>query len=163
MIDQPAPASTRITVAVPGMPPECRWDIDITAGTIRLHKTYEWSPKASEGAIPLSAKLAEVLSERKRRFGERSSFVFPSPDGGKCRLHLLDQLRALCRKAEIAEPLPRIHDLRHTFAATLRRKGVPLEAISGIMRHAELKMTLIYAPYHESEGRSAVAELDKLF
>ena len=55
----------------------------------------------------------------------------------------------------------RIHDLRHTLAFRLRRSGVHLETIMGIMRHADIKETLIYAPYNVGKGRLAMKSLDE--
>jgi integrase len=55
-----------------------------------------------------------------------------------------------------------IHDLRHTLAIRLRRdKGVAVETIMGILRHADIRETLIYAPYSLEEGRSAIRRLDE--
>jgi integrase len=54
----------------------------------------------------------------------------------------------------------RIHDLRHTTAVRLREKGTPLETIMGIMRHADIRETLIYAPYDLTEGQKAILALD---
>jgi site-specific recombinase XerD len=58
---------------------------------------------------------------------------------------------------------PQQQGLRHTFATMLRRQGVPLQAIMGMMRHADIRETLIYAPYNEEEGRDGVRKLDKVF
>jgi integrase len=138
-------------------------DIDLEAETIHLRKSYVWSPKGSNGRVPISPKLVKLLAGRKKLSESRSQFVFPAPDGGKCRLHLLDVLQRLARKLKLPEPLPRVHDLRHSFASTLRRNGVPLESIMGLMRHSSIRETLRYAPYHEEEGRAAITTLDKLF
>lgn len=55
----------------------------------------------------------------------------------------------------------RIHDLRHTLGIRLRRdRGVALETIMGILRHADIRETLIYAPYSLAEGRAAIRRLD---
>ena len=35
-----------------------------------------------------------------------------------------------------------------------------LETIMGILRHADIRETLIYAPYSLQEGRSAINKLD---
>jgi integrase len=55
----------------------------------------------------------------------------------------------------------RLHDLRHTFAVRLRQRGTPLEVIMGLMRHSDIRETLIYAPYDMAEGKSAIAVLDR--
>ena len=76
-------------------------------------------------------------------------------------MKLLDMLKRAQKIAGIPGRL-RIHDLRHTCAATLRRKGAPLETIMGIMRHADIRETLIYAPYSVEEGRRAIRLLDEV-
>ncbi|MEI6167116.1 MAG: hypothetical protein WCS52_07970 [bacterium] len=35
-----------------------------------------------------------------------------------------------------------------------------LEVLKGLMRHSDIKQTLIYAPYDMSEGRQAIALLE---
>lgn len=89
------------------------------------------------------------------------NFVFAHRDGGACRVDLRDLLKKAQRGAGIKGRL-RVHDLRHTLAVRLRRdKGVPLETIMGILRHADIKETLIYAPYSLDEGRAAMVRLDE--
>ena len=53
----------------------------------------------------------------------------------------------------------RVHDLRHTFGQTLRRRGVPLETIMGLMRHADIAETMIYAKYDPIEGAREIKKL----
>ena len=88
-----------------------------------------------------------------------SNFVFAHHDGGRCRIKLLRHLNKAQKLAEITGRL-RLHDLRHTFAVRLRERGCPLETIMGIMRHADIKETLIYAPYNLKEGAKMITLLD---
>ena len=77
------------------------------------------------------------------------------------RLDILSRLKKAQKLAGIKGRL-RIHDLRHTLGFRLRRdKGVALETIMGILRHADIRETLIYAPYSLDEGRAAMAKLDE--
>ncbi len=54
------------------------------------------------------------------------------------------------------------HFVSRQFAGFLlvRRYGTPLETIMGIMRHADIRETLIYAPYDLTEGKKAILTLD---
>ena len=88
-----------------------------------------------------------------------SNFVFAHHDGGRCRLKLLRHTKKCTDVAKLKGNV-RFHDLRHSFAVKLRKAGVPLETIMGLMRLANIKETLIYAPYHTSEGAGAVNLLD---
>ncbi len=56
----------------------------------------------------------------------------------------------------------RLHDLRHTFGFTLRDRDVPLETIMGLMRHANVKETMVYANYTLTEGARRIQSLNGL-
>jgi integrase len=132
-------------------------DVDWDGCFIKTTQTYTWKPKGSSGDVPMCQTIHELLTHlQARRYG---NFVFPHHDGGRCRLKLLDILKKVQKMAGIEGRL-RIHDLRHTTAVRLREKGTPLETIMGIMRHADIRETLIYAPYDLTEGKKAVMALD---
>jgi integrase len=135
-------------------------DIDVTAGTIRLSCERPWRPKASSGNVPMAGSVKEMLQRLEKTVRPRSNFVFAHRDGGPCRIDLLEKLKKVQAKAGIPGRL-RIHDLRHSCAAGLRRRGVPLETIMGILRHADIRETLVYAPYLVDEGRKAIQLLDR--
>jgi integrase len=61
------------------------------------------------------------------------------PDGGRSDLHL--------------------HDLRHSFATSLRKQGVALEIVRDALGHADLHSTQIYAHVGEDEVADAVAKV----
>lgn len=75
-------------------------------------------------------------------------------------------LLALLKKAQKLAGITgrlRIHDLRHALGRRLRQDlGVPLDSIMGILRHADIRETLIYAPYSLEEGRAAMGKLDAM-
>ena len=121
-------------------------------------RTYFWKPKGTNGVVPMCSAVRSLLAGlAERRSG---NFVFAHRDGGSCRVDLLELLKAAQKMAGIGGNL-RIHNLRHTLAIRLRRdKGVALEAIMGILRHADIRETLIYAPYSLEEGRAAISRLD---
>ena len=135
--------------------------VDMESRRIVFTKEYDWRPKASSGSVPMGRITTQLLSAIKSQRGDFSNFVFAHHDGGSCRMKLLDMLKKAQKIAGIPGRL-RIHDLRHTCAATLRRKGAPLETIMGIMRHADIRETLIYAPYSVEEGRRAIRLLDEV-
>jgi integrase len=135
-------------------------DVDFSKGTLASVRNYEWKPKATEGEIPMSAKVTQLLHGLHAK--ATGNFVFGHGDGGSCRLRLLRLLKRAQKKAGIPGNL-RVHDLRHTTAVLLRRRGVPLETIMGILRHADIRETLIYAPYSLAEGRQAIAKLDDIY
>jgi integrase len=142
-------------------------EVDLKKKVITHTEEYDWFPKASSGTTPISPKLKKLLDslDRKLRINEGkrfSNFVFSHHDGGSCRLRLMDLLRDACARANIKGHF-RIHDLRHNCAMSLRSKGVPLETIKDFLRHSDIRETLIYARYDESEGVKAATLLDEEF
>jgi integrase len=134
-------------------------DIDLEKRTLTLTREWAWKPKASSGSVPMAPSVRALLERLQKEQSGRSPFVFDHRDGGPCRIDILEKLKLIQAKAGIRGHL-RVHDLRHTCGATLRKKGVPLETIMGILRHADIRETLCYAPYHIEEGKKAIALLD---
>lgn len=141
--------------------------LEIKAGEVNLKtrkivtvRNYRWKPKGTNGLVPMCAAVRSLLAGLAER--KTSNFIFAHHDGGSCRLDLLELLKAAKKKAGIGGNL-RIHDLRHSLGVRLRRdKGVGLETIKGILRHADIRETLIYAPYSLEEGRAAISRLDEV-
>lgn|GEM_PF-1865458 len=132
-------------------------DVDIAHGVVRFSKAFAWRPKASQGDVPMCKGVHDLLTRLKAE--ATSNFVFAHHDGGSSRMHWLSLLKEAQRLAKIPGNL-RIHDLRHTCAFRLRQRGVPLETIMGILRHADIRETLVYAPYAVEEGMKAIMRLD---
>lgn len=118
-----------------------------------------WKPKATCGTVPLVPETREILERRKRRNPLGSPFVFPHPkDGGQLRSDPLPIFTEVLETAGLPKHF-RLHDLRHTFAVTLRRKGMRLETLQGLMRHKNIEDTTIYAPYGDEEGAEGIQML----
>ena len=134
-------------------------EVDLASRMIVTKRSYVWKPKGRNGVVPMCSKVRSLLTALAEK--KTSNFVFAHHDGGSCRMHLLDMLKKTQKMAGIKGRL-RIHDLRHTLAVRLRKdKKVPLETIMGILRHADIRETLIYAPYSLDEGRAAMSCLDE--
>lgn len=133
-------------------------DVDLANRRIVTTRTLRWKPKGTNGVVPMCDIVHDLLKGMKET--STGNFVFSHFDGGSCRLHLLDMLKKVQVMAGIRGNL-RVHDLRHTLAVRLRQAGVRLETIMGVMRHADIRETLIYAPYSLTEGHTAISVLDK--
>lgn len=131
-------------------------DFDFEAGIVNFEETFEWGPKASEGEVVMHPRLRETLKALKGK--NPSNFVFPDNDGGYWRLRFERHLQRIAKLADIPD-FTRVHDLRHTTGAMLRRKGVALETIKEILRHQNIEDTLIYAKYEHAEGREAIRKI----
>ena len=58
----------------------------------------------------------------------------------------------------------RVHDMRHTFASTMIRRGVDIKRIQAILGHANPEITLeTYSHIMDGDLESAVNKLDGVF
>jgi len=121
--------------------------------TLDYTEVIDWQPKASEGIIPMHPKLKETLQNL--HIQKISNFVFPDKNGGYWRFDMLDRLNVIAKAGGVIGNV-RVHDLRHTFATSLRRKGVGIETLKELLRHADISETMIYAHYSLEEGFNAV-------
>src|ERR1019366_7553286 len=144
-----------------------RWtDIDLDEKTVHVqrtaaylpdpktkkHRWVETTPKSESGerVIPLTDfALVALKSHRARQLEQRlqtgsawidKNLVFP----GKCGDHfanstIQDQFKKLVRLAEIPDVC--IHELRHSSATLLRRRGVDLKTIQKILGHSNYAIT----------------------
>lgn len=69
-------------------------------------------------------------------------------------------LTAACAKAEVSRRVP--HDLRHTFATYLLRRGVARADVSRLMGHVNERTTLGYSHAFSDDVRSALRLVDEL-
>lgn len=121
--------------------------MDLPKMRIVAKRSYAWKPKGTNGAVPMYKEVWGLLEGLAAN--RTGNFVFPHRDGGWCRMDLLALLKKAKKMAAIGGRLRR--DL-----------GVPLETIMGILRHADIRETLIYAPYSFDEGRAAMGKLDRV-
>lgn len=55
------------------------------------------------------------------------------------------------------------HVARHTFATSLLREGVPIQVVSNLLGHRNIKTTMIYSHIEDREKDKAMDVLDKVF
>lgn len=108
-------------------------------GTIKL------IPKSSAGQrqVPMTDRIAEGLPAFLA--GDR---LFPGVDYTNWRRRVFVPA---VEKAELAQPWPTMHDLRHTFGSWLAEAGVPATEIMALMGHSSLRATERYM--HATSGR----------
>lgn len=126
-----------LTGARKGEAKHMRWadvDFEKRIWTVPLSK----SGKARH--IPLSKAAVRLL---KKRRGNKSDYVFPSPKTGKP----LARFYTTWDKIRIKAGLPdvRIHDLRHNFASLLINNGRSLYEVQKLLGHANIATTQRYA------------------
>jgi integrase len=105
--------------------------------------------------LPISKSAVKYLPERGEAKDDESVFKFPS--GGYVNL----QLRQWAFTAGIKKKVS-FHVSRHTNATLLLSLEVPIETVSKILGHSDIKTTQIYAKVIDKSKRDAVDKLDGL-
>ena len=105
--------------------------------------------------LPISKSAVKYLPERGEEKDIDSVFKFPS--GGYVNL----QLRQWAFTAGIKKTVT-FHVARHTNATLLLSLEVPIETVSKILGHSDIKTTQIYAKVIDKSKRNAVDKLDGL-
>jgi len=107
--------------------------------------------------IPVSEDLFQVLKMFKNVNGD-SEFVFQYVDQKTGEMRHLKYFRRsfenACRRAGISGFT--FHDLRHTFASRLVRKGVDLITVKDLLGHYSVKTTERYTHSNQEQKRKAV-------
>lgn len=163
-----------------------RWqDIDWERARVRCRTTLhrvkgiyvleEMKSRSSRRTLPLPKAALEALrllqvqqNEDRMLLGDDAwqdkwGLIFTTPAG--CPVHpqtMLKHFRLLLAKAGLREKT-RIHDLRHTFATLLLERGVHIKAVSELLGHSSVTITLaIYGHVTPRMQDTAIQELDAL-
>jgi len=125
--------------------------VDLDAGTIQVVK----SKSKGVRTIPISEKLSPWLEQ----LPQNTEYVLDSGMGTK--LYRDSHWWSLLREATNACKLKpaRIHDLRHTFAASLAMQNVHIKTIQELMGHSDIHSTLIYLNFQPAHYKEAVNKL----
>lgn len=137
-----------------------RWsNVDLENGVITIDQTNTKSKKTRR--IPVSSSLKTLIIEQKLKSGG-NEFVFLSLAGVPYKNHesLKGVFERACEKAGITGF--RFHDLRHTAATRMIERGASIVAVSKILGHSDLKMTMRYS-HPENSLKEAVELLSDKF
>lgn len=147
-----------------------RWsDVDFFNGVLHIkHTDYLGdlqSVKTAHGCrqIPLYGELFSILSRRRHK-AKASDRVFTNTLGRPIVYRtLLDNWHWFCSSIGIYEPLG-FHVLRHTFAHTALRSGIPIKVVSAWLGHSDVKITLnIYDSVDHTDFAKASEPLAECF
>jgi integrase len=132
---------------------EWAW-VDWQGRVVRVPKTKSGKPHA----VPLNAKAA-----LRRLWDARgdSPFVFAHAKGptvGRAMLDLKKGFHTALENAGIENF--RWHDLRHTFASWLVMRGASIRAVSELLGHQSMQMTLRYAHLSPRYLKAEISLLD---
>ncbi len=134
------------------------WDrVDLAGSVIHLAPGDQKNRKY--GSIPLNATARRVLAAR---FEDGQVYVFHRGEKpvGKPIGSVRKAFEGACRRAGIRDFV--FHDLRHTCASWLVQNGVDLARVCEVLRHSDIRQTMIYAHLAPHDALQAVSVLDKI-
>ncbi len=135
-----------------------RWtNIDPETKVITLEHTNTKTKKTRR--IPINSVLRKLLLEQRLKSGG-NEYIFLSPTGNPYKRHdsIKGSYERLCKKAGISGL--RFHDLRHTAATRMIEAGASIVAVSKILGHSDIKMTMRYT-HPDTSLKEAVELLTK--
>ncbi len=111
-------------------------DFDASSGTVSVRV----SKSGKSRHVALTVEGSDLFLGR--TLGKPGdALIFPRPDGGAWgKSHQHRRLRAACKNGGITPPAS-FHILRHSYATSLLRAGVPLPVIAANLGHADSRMT----------------------
>ncbi len=107
--------------------------------------------------VPMNVIVTDTLDKLPRE----SEFVFFNRETNTCMKDIKNGFGIACKKAKIVGL--RLHDLRHTAASTMVRKGIDLVTVSKILGHSSILMTMRYSYPTPENFKRAVECLGEVF
>lgn len=115
-----------------------KWDdIDLNEGTIRLYR----SKVRNESTLVMTDRLCRVIE--RRSVDQTSEYVFSNKNGSVKTSEGARGIRNAIKRAGLDDFT--IHDLRHSYASRLVQAGLPLQQVSELLGHSDVRTTMIYA------------------
>jgi site-specific recombinase XerD len=108
--------------------------------------------------FPVTIPLIDQANEILKRQDRTSEFVFKRISNQKFNEHL----HSLEKRAGIQKSLT-AHVARHTFATLSLERGVPIEVVSKVLGHTDLKTTMVYAKITPKTMQKEMQKLNGMF
>jgi integrase len=129
-----------------------RWDqVDPAGKSVLVKRTKS----GRDRSIPLNDAAAGVIKAQRKT--SPGSYVFPSTKGKEFMRTVDHSFGRACRLAGIVGL--RFHDLRHTFATRLIRRGADIITVQALLGHYAVTVTQRYTHTGADEKRRAVEAL----
>ena len=158
-------------------------DIDFSRNIIHITRSFSPTGKRFKGTkgnntriVPMNDVVVELFNRLKAVSdypGEPctiypyvdipvpvSGLIFTAANSGPFNGDVfLREVQAAARAARIPGNI-RLHDLRHTYATTLAKQGVPLRDIQALLGHTSVAVTERYAKYQQQDFSNVIDALD---
>ncbi len=136
--------------------------ITLTAGQVDLEErviSFRPTKRGLKRLLPIGERLYYLLARRIREAGlSPADLVFCNGSRAWERWHIRNRLKAAMRRAKIENF--RFHDLRHTAASRLRRRGADMDHIRKVLGHRGIQTTEGYVHYEAEQLRPVLALLE---
>lgn len=107
--------------------------------------------------IPLNTEAFDALARWRKQHGNPDrGLVFPGRDAANMT-HFNSAWRAVVESAKLRDL--HFHDLRHTFASRLVKRGASLAVVQELLGHADIATTMRYSHVDDEMRAAAVASL----
>ena len=135
---------------------QIRWDdIDFKRNMIKIRADSSLK-NANSREIPINSQLLPILKSLKQK--SKSEWVFVGPDG-KSRMTTFDNSHRATRK-KAGMPNLTIHNFRHTFASLALQSGSDIGAVSKLLGHSSIRVTMeIYHHLNPDHARNVIDNL----
>lgn len=116
--------------------------INFRQNMIMLDNQQHISKSKKSASVPLNLTALQILTDRELH--KTSEFVFTYKNKSIQPDFISHQFKKIVRSARLNDSFS-FHTLRHTFASWLVQRNVPIQQVQQLLRHADLKTSLIYA------------------
>lgn len=116
--------------------------INFRENIVLLDNQQHLTKSKKVASVPLNLKCLQVLTERE--LNKKSEYVFTYQNKPMQPDFISHQFKKIVRSARLNDSFS-FHTLRHTFASWLVQRNVPIQQVQQLLRHADLKTSLIYA------------------
>ena len=138
--------------------------VEVQGGIIEQNtpKTTKGNRKVplNDNAIRALMSLKEIVHDETRVVATKNGLVV-SPSSIR---RTMASVVANCNVDGISEVKDKVHALRHTFAVSVIRSGADIKAVSQILGHSDITVTLnTYHHIIEEQKRDAMIAIDNIF
>jgi integrase len=144
--------------------------VRVNAPEVNGEKLLDQTPKteSSRRTVLIGPKLVDILTEHIDTYSDATdpeALVFTNTRGVPVKQSEFrkNHFKPAAVRAEIAPPIPTVHDLRHTAASLMAATGFSLLEAGEQLGHTASGMTAAYTHLFKHRLRERVLELDALF